>query len=206
MAEIVIAFDFECAGGVPSKHGFTQLGASAHVLATGEKLGGFNEYASMQGYVWEERCVEEFWKKQPERYAETLAATAAATNSCHAVVRLFVEWARGISKGRKCSMLSDKMIYDGGVLKYFADVDVIYLLGAWTVYYDIGSLYYGMGAKHADKRVRCATDDSSAKQAALEAVGKEAFPASEVAHDHHPEHDAEAMARKWVFIQQSLGE
>ena len=72
MEEIVIGFDFECAGGIPAKHGFTQLGASAHELKTGKKIAGFNEYANMKDLEWEERCVKEFWEKNPDRYAETL--------------------------------------------------------------------------------------------------------------------------------------
>ena len=101
------------------------------------------------------------------------------------------------------------MIYDGGLLKYYSGVDVIYLLGQYTVYYDTASVYKGMGAIH--KRVKLDQDSSNvgSKQDALEAVNankqdKLTWPKSDVNHDHHPENDAENMVNKWIFIQQNM--
>ncbi len=211
MEEIVIGFDFECAGGVPSKHGFTQLGASAHELQSGKKIAGFNEYANMTGLEWEERCVKEFWEKNPERYAETLEKTNSAVLTCGEVVAMFVVWARAVSHGRKCVVISDNMIYDGGLLKHYSGVDVMYLLGRRTVYFETASVYYGMYAQHKNARLDQDADDLSSKEIALGAINatrqeKLAYPKSGVNHDHHPENDAENMVTKWIFIQQHNNE
>lgn len=209
MSEIVIGFDFECAGGIPRENGFTQLGASAHELDTGIKIGGFNEYANMTKLEWEERCVKEFWEKNPERYAETLQETTRAPLTCEQVVAKFIEWAREIAKGRKCIFLSDNMIYDGGLLKYYSGVDVMYLLGEWTVYFETSSYYYGLYSMHKRARITQDSDHLSSKNIALDAVNAIKSPAltwpeSKVNHDHHPENDAENMVMKWIFIQNNL--
>ena len=209
MSEIVIGFDFECAGGIPIKHGFTQLGASAHELDTGKKIGGFNEYASMVGLEWEERCVKEFWEKNPERYAETLEKTMNATLTCAQVVEKFIEWVREMAKDRKCIIVSDNMIYDGGLLKYYSGIDVMYLLGEWTVYFETASYYYGLHSMHKRARITEDSDHLNSKQIALDAVNATkseplTWPESKVNHDHHPENDAENMVMKWIFIQNNL--
>lgn len=207
MEEIVIGFDFECAGGIPAKHGFTQLGASAHELKTGKKIAGFNEYANMKDLEWEERCVKEFWEKNPDRYAETLKKTQNAKLSCREVVAKFIEWARDVSSGRKCVIISDNMIYDGGILKYYSGVDVMYLLGRRTVYFETASVYYGMYAIHRQGQLNQDSDDLSSKKIALEAIDRSRnlkWPESKVKHDHHPENDAEDMVNKWIYIQNNL--
>jgi hypothetical protein len=204
MEEIVIGFDFECAGGVPQKHGFTQLGASAHVLSTGEKISGFNQYASMDGFEWEDRCLREFWLKNPVRYKETLLGTTSAQETCWEVVALFNSWVRQVSAGRKCTMISDNMIYDGGLLKFFSTEDIMYLHGDMTVFFDTGSVYYGMQALHTGTGLSWATDQGSSKQGALKAVGAPGFPIFDVKHDHHPQNDAETMVRRWIYIQRCL--
>lgn len=210
MAEIVIGFDFECAGGVPALNGFTQMGASAHLLSTGEKIAGFNEYAKMEGLEWEERCVKEFWEKNPERYAETLEKTKNAKMTCSEVVEAFIDWAKGVSKFRQCVFVSDNMIFDGGLLKYYAKRDVMYILGRYTVFYETSSVYNGMHSLRKRARLDQASGDLSSKKVALEAVRelvgdeKLEYPETEAKHDHNPENDAEAMVRKWVFIQNSL--
>lgn len=210
MADIVIGFDFECAGGVPAINGFTQMGASAHLLSTGEKIAGFNEYASMEGLEWEERCVKEFWKKNPERYADTLEKTKKSTLTCSQVVDAFIEWARGVSKFRKCVFVSDNMIYDGGLLRYYAKTDIMYLLGRYTVFLETSSVYYGMHASAKRAKLCQDSDELSSKKVALDVVrtlkNDETleYPKIEVSHDHNPENDAEVMVRKWIFIQNNL--
>lgn len=211
--EIVVGFDFECAGGIPSKHGFTQLGASAHLFKTEEKIAEFNQYSNMKGYEWEERCVEEFWKKNPERYEETLDSTDIAMHSCHEVVANFVDWIRDLAKDRTCVVVSDNMIYDGGALKYFADVDVIYLLGKgrYTPCYETSSVYYGIYSAIMNKPLCYETRNMSSKTAVLQALsmklGKPVeWPKMDVKHDHHPANDAETMVRQWMFVQKSLNQ
>ena len=211
LEEIVIGFDFECAGGIPNDNGFTQLGASAHELKTGKKIAGFNEYASMKGYVWEERCVKEFWEKNPERYAETLKKTADSKHTCAEVVAMFIEWAREVSKGRKCVIISDNMIYDGSLVKYYSGVDVIYLLGnGYTCFFETASVYFGMYANHKRQKLDFDSKDGlSSKQLALDAINanrevKLEYPTNGVKHDHRPENDAENMVNKWCFIMNNL--
>lgn len=209
--EIVIGFDFEAAGGNPSKNGFTQLGASAHEFVSGKKLGGFNKYANMEGFEWEPRCVEQFWKKNPERYEETLAGIAAAEHSCAEVVQQFVEWAREISKDRKCVFVSDNMIFDGGILSHFMGDEVMYLLGGTTktVYFETSSVYYGMFSAVKRRRIDHASDDWSSSGIALDALSSiknkaVEWPLFDVVHDHQPEHDAEHMVQKWIYVQNCL--
>lgn len=202
--EIVIGFDFECAGGVPSENGFTQLGASVHERSNSNKIGGFNEYANMKDYFWETRCVTEFWEKNPERYADTLTRTSSSTMTCKQVIDKFIVWIREVSKDRKAVVLSDNMIYDGGLLKYYSGVDIMYLLGRRTVYFETSSVYYGMYALSKRMILNQDSDDLSSKKIALEAIGKDKYPASSCSHDHHPENDAQAMVEKWIFIMNNL--
>ena len=209
MEEIVIGFDFECAGGIPEKHGFTQLGASAHELKTAKKISGFNMYASMKGLEWEEQCVKEFWEKNPERYQETLKKTSESKFSQYQVVLFFIGWVRDIARDRKCVLISDNMIYDGGLLKYYSKIDIMYLLGRRTVYFETSSVYYGMYALNKRAVLDQDSDHLSSKKIALEAIndmnGRFAkYPETKVTHDHHPENDAENMVNKWIFIQNNL--
>ena len=125
------------------------------------------------------------------------------------VVNMFVQWIRTIATGRKCVVISDNMIYDGGLLKYYSDVDVIYLLGGYTVYFETSSVYYGMSCLNKRTKLCYDTRDESSKKLALEAVNankttKVEFPSDGVKHDHHPENDAENMANKWCFIMNNI--
>lgn len=204
MNPIYFGIDFECAGGVPALHAFTQFGAVAYDSVTEKKIDGFNMYANMNGYTWEERCLKEFWEKNQTRYKETIIKTGAAKETPYEVVDLFIKWLRKTCNGRKCVIFSDNMIYDGGLLKYFSNVDIMYLAGEYTTYCETSSVYEGMYAMRTDKPVTYESLQDSSKKHGLEAVDESKFPDNDVTHDHNPENDASVMMENWFFIQNGL--
>lgn len=205
MSEYVLAIDFECAGGIPRLNGFTQMGAVVLDAETGKKIAGFNMYSNMVGYEWEGCCLREFWSRNPERWEETKAGIAKSSLSCTEVVAVFVAWVRGVCEGHPTHVVSDNTPFDIGILKYFADVDIIYLFGYMTLYIDLPSAYLAMHAMRNHYLIT-ATEDLSTKRVALAAIAGPEVPCfvSSVKHDHNPENDAHAMAERWVFVRTHL--
>lgn len=200
--DLVVAFDFEAAGGVPSVNAFTQLGAVVMDLRTSEVLGTFNEYANMKDYKWEDRCVSEFWSKYPERYAETLAETEKAALTPKQVVDKFYDWARETCAGHNAYLLTDCAIFDAGLLRSFSSRDINYVFGSCNFVMDTCSFYNGLARAEPTYE----SFDGSSKDHALRALGLSEWPKFPVAHDHHPVNDAMAMAFKFVFVSNKLRE
>jgi len=210
--ELVLCVDFEAAGGNFKKNGFTQLGASIHVLKTGDKIAGFNEYSNMKGKDWDKKCVDEFWINHPKRYKETLEKIEESPYTCEEVVVHFIEWMKKHIGDKKHIVISDNLVFDIGLLGCYFDGDIMYLLGGSkrTIYFETSSVYYGMHSAH--KRVRLCQDSDmlSSKEIALDVV-KDLnedhtlqYPKRGVNHDHNPENDATSMGEKWCFIQNSI--
>lgn len=203
MVQLVLAVDFEGAGGVISKHGITRVGASLHDLDTGKKLAGFNSYVNRKGYEWEERCVEEFWKKNPKLYKETLEETEKATMSPYEVIAEFIEWAQQKVGDNDCYLISDNVAYDIALLRYFSTIDIMYIFGKYQSVRDISSAYVGMAM--LQEKVKCTSQTSGKRMKALTYLtDKKDFPDFGVTHDHNPENDAATMAYQWCYIQNEL--
>lgn len=206
----VVAIDFECAGGVPSVNGFTQLGAVLMRVSDSTKLAEFNRYASMQGYEWEKRCVDEFWSR-PEltkRFKETKDETEACTSSPHQVIEEFWDWIGTVCAGLEdVYIITDNCGFDGGILKHFSKRDTLYAFGGMRDIIDVSAVYMGMSRLPVDSKL---IDMSSKKLAiqALNSMQKEATPmpdfSDRVSHDHHPVNDAEVMALYWCFFQNEM--
>jgi hypothetical protein len=60
--ELVIGFDFNCAGSIPIINGFLQLGASARDLKTGDLVDSFHEYSNMEGYECDPKVMKQLQK------------------------------------------------------------------------------------------------------------------------------------------------
>lgn len=207
MEEIVIGFDFECPGGIPAINGFTQLGAVACELISGKEVGRLNYYARMTWHSWEDRCVKEFWEKNPEAYERNLRECTASPYSHSQIVNIFMLWVKSFAKNdRKVSLISDNMLYDGALIRYYSDSDVLYVLGHYSGWYDVTSFYYGMGALHKGLLAGEDLRKESSKQLALEALGETNFPESNNQHTHDAEDDARAMVEKWIFVNKKLRE
>jgi hypothetical protein len=199
----VISFDFEAAGGIPLKNGFTQLGAVLFNMETGLVEDSFNEYASMSGYEWCKRCIDEFWSKFPERFEETRFRCMVSKIGPYEIVEKFVNWCRTHSERLKHDvyMITDCSTFDSGLLKTFSKVDTIYIL---TPFYrdivDVSSVYLGLSRKYVDvNHVDGSAFDNCVKH--LNIIEK--FTPSTF-HDHHPVNDATVIAEKWYFINKFL--
>lgn len=199
----VISFDFESGGGVPSVNGFTQLGAVLFDMDTKCVVDTFNEYASMDGYEWEKRCVDEFWSKFPERYEETKLKCKKSKMSPYEVTDKFIKWCRNNSEKLKYDvyMITDCSAFDTGMLKYFSKCNIVYIL---TPFYrdivDVSSVYLGLSRKFVDVN----HVDGSAFDNCVNSLNiKEKFVGT-VFHDHHPVNDATVIAEKWCFVNSYL--
>ncbi len=200
----VIAFDFEAAGGVAPKNAFTQLGAVLMRLEDSTVLSQFNEYSSMIGYEWEERCVKEFWEKFPERYKETKEKVNQTTNGPYQVVDLFLSWVRDATKDMKdVYLITDNSAFDAGLLRAFSDTnDIMYIFGEYRCIIDVNCVYRGMSMLP----VTTALLDQTSKTLALNATKLDKPKFTGVSHDHHPVNDAHTMALFWSFIQRHLSQ
>jgi hypothetical protein len=206
----VVAIDFECAGGVPSKYGFTQLGAVIMKVSEECKvISSFNSYSSMEMFQWDDRCVEEFWDKHPVRFAETkLEVYNPMTPQPWEVLRNFMAWVRKETAEFKDSvyLISDNVAFDVGVLRHFSsETDVLYMFGSYREVVDVSSAYMGMSFKPVDVNLM----NKSSKELALEAINERLvrklnapkFPPSE---SHHPVDDAKEIASYWCWFQFQL--
>jgi hypothetical protein len=171
MCEIVIGFCFEHIGCAQSENEFTQLGASAHELESGKKIAGFNMYATMKDLNW--------------------------IRSGKGVIDFFVKWARKVSKDRHCVIISNNMIFDGRLLKFYSNVDVIYILGRNTLYYEFGYVYMGVNMHKKKKCLDQEYTDISHNKSLSHKTEKGIFPKTDV---YNTEKDAEYMVTQWIYV------
>lgn len=207
-----IAIDFEAAGGITPRHGFTQLGAALVDLQKGTVLAEFNEYANMTGYTWEERCLREFWHRpdMKEKHSHTVRMCSESSKGPYEVVDSFLDWAvavceqHGIGAG-DVYLVSDNAAFDLGILRCFSrNKDIMYLFGnnAYRETVDVSSFYQGLAGK--------VDFDASAKRLALDAlnanVGEEklSLPKLEVSEDHDAVNDAKTIGLYWSFFVKNL--
>lgn len=204
----VVALDFEAAGGVCKKHGFTQLGGVIVRVKDGVVLHKFNEYASMDGYEWEDRTYNEFWSKHPERHLETVDKTKGSdVKSPYEIVDLFIIWVKKHTETFKDDVyfISDNAAFDVAILRYFSSTDIMYIFGKYTEFVDISSVYLGFYGRP----IKSSVMDKSGKQLALNGINmnkklKLEKPEFEVSKDHNPVNDAEEMALYWCFFQREI--
>lgn len=207
----VVAIDFECAGGVPSKHAFTQLGAVLVLLSDPPKVvARFNEYTNMKredgtDFEWEERCVEEFWSNNPKRFEETKRKIAESKSTPSQVINdLFIPWLDDVTKRIfDVYVVTDNAAFDAGILKFFSERDTMYLLRTPYAreFVDVSSAYAGSTRRRVTAKM---LDTESSKKMALEAIGEDRFPAFGVSQDHDAVNDAENIALRWAFVQSKL--
>lgn len=197
----VIAFDFETAGGCIQKNGFVRLGAVVLDVRTGTVLTEFDEWTSMKGYEWEERCLNEFWKKKGNEsmYEEAIKMTEQSTNTPYQVVDNFVNWAKIVAATvghDDIILISDNVAFDGALLRAFSSIDVMYLFGSYRDIVDVSNVYYGISQKIVGTKLL----DTSSFEGALKTLGVSKQPTFDVVHDHNPVNDAKLIAKKWAYV------
>lgn len=209
----IVAIDLECGGGCTPKHGFTQLGAVLMRMEDSAVLASFNEYSNMQGFEWEERCVEEFWKKNPERYQETLAGIAFSQSTPAQVVDHFYAWLDEHTKDKKDAtyIISDNAAFDLGILKCFSTQrDTMYSFGKYRSMVDVSDVYNGLSLRP----VTIDLLNGSSKEQALEGLNKlrlsyglgplQLPEFTHVSHTHQPVDDATVMGLYFCFFQREM--
>lgn len=197
----VIAFDFEAAGGVPLKHGFTELGAVCFDMVNGNVIDSFYLSASMKNFEWEPRCLEEFWLKNPNLYEETKKCVYAPdVQDPRVVIKHFYNWCQDIKKDYPdVYMITDNSTFDSGILKYFSDFDTYYFLGPPMDIVDVSAVYMGIQRRPMNRKLI----DSSSFKGCVEALGLAPFEYENVS-PHCATADAEEIARRWKYIQDAL--
>lgn len=214
MDQCVIAFDFESFGGIPSKNGFTQLGAVLFSITQGKVLDRFNHYANMTGYEEEERCMTEFWNRDDmkARLAETRLGCQNSSLSPHQVVAEFYQWCqRCVAEFPKTYLITDCSAYDAGLLKFFSPVDTMYFLpNKWACgSVDVSDVYLGIARVPMTHEVVNGSAYKSCvalleKEYAQRGLTLAPIDLQGVSHDHHPVNDAEVIARKWHYVNTAL--
>jgi DNA polymerase III epsilon subunit-like protein len=203
----VIGFDFEAAGGIPALHGFTQLGAVLVDMDTDKVMGEFNMFSSMKNLVWEKRCVEEFWEKNPEKYKETLKGTSEAKMGPYEVVDAFVQWVQRVSKGLKdVYLLTDNAAFDAAILRFYSiKQDILYIFGSYRPIVESSRFYSGLARKPVTtESLWESSKDNALKGMRADGLKVPPFPIHSVEHDHNPVNDALVMALNWSHMQRSL--
>jgi hypothetical protein len=205
--EYVIAIDYEAAGGVPFRNGFTQLGACLVRISDGAVLAKFSEYANMRGYEWDARCVREFWEKNPELYEETKRITSDEnTPSPYEVTRQFLQWVDMETRHvrDKVYFISDNAPFDVGMLRYFSDRDILYLFGDYREMVDVSSVYMGMSRRRVTRGLMDEDAKGLGRRVVSDMLGVPFEPKIDVEHDHHAVNDAIHMALHWAAVQRAL--
>lgn len=208
----VVAIDFEAAGGVPSKNGFLSLGATIYSVTKQKEISSFYSWASMEGYEWEERCVNEFWKKHPELYAEAMLQTSAKKQpSPYEVIDNFIIWIfRHVLTGPIANiyLISDNVAFDVATLRYFSTKqDIMYMFTDRDknfVYRDIidtGSFYYGLGHIPLDVQT---IDSISSKKTAKKVILNGEYNTKETRVEHNALDDAREIARLYCAVMNKM--
>lgn len=210
----VIAIDFECPGGVPSKNAFTEVGAVLVRVSDSKIIAKFSSFSSMKGYEWEKRCVDDFWSKFPVRYAETIENTSKeGLLGPYEVVSNLLKWIKEVTADEEIRksvyVISDNGPYDLALTRTFSDVDIHYLFGEYRSLIDVGMFYHGTSMKPMTvERL-----DTSSKDAILSSINAEYVkrglptidkPVLPVKHSHHPVEDAACIALTWAYYQNHL--
>jgi len=223
-ARYVIAIDFEAFGGVPSKHGFSEVGAIIMKLNDRSIMSEFRLYSNMKGYIVEPRCIEEFWAKPDNalRFKETIEAVTVAVCDPFQVIEIFTSWIDDELKkiayldgivdpsDLDVMIITDNSPFDAGILKFFSKKDTLYLIGGkYRDIIDVSCVYIGMSMQPVTTKLL----DSSSKKIALEGhnkvrewkgLPKLTMPTFDVKHTHHPTDDAHSMALYWAFFQDAI--
>ena len=202
----VIAIDFEAFGGITPIHGFSQLGAVLYDVQGDRVISCFNMCANQEGFVMEQRCIDDFWSRFPDLFEQLKLKCADSKRSCYEVIDEFWKWVddsmKALPVGADVIAIGDNVAFDYGVLRFFSKKDVAYAFGGtYKDIIDLGSYYYGLNKEMANYAT---TDGKSSKDCALKAVYAEEFPSFDVKHDHNAVNDAETMARRFGYIQRRM--
>jgi hypothetical protein len=209
----VVAFDFESFGPIPNKHGFTQLGAIVMRLSDRTILATFNEYATNGDgmYQPDERCMREFWAKNPKRLEETVDQIVKSNLSPHDVIDRFLNWVEENTRDlQDVYFLTDNAAYDVALLKHFAKQDILYLFGGtYREVVDVSGFYLGLSGYPVNSEVLNLNGKKLALQGlnfrrCLSGLPPVEFPQFQVQHTHEPSDDATLMACYWSFFQNEL--
>lgn len=207
MEELVIGFDFNCAGSIPIINGFLQLGASARDLKTGDLVDSFHEYSNMEGYECDPKVMKQLQKINEVEHMLVMEGVYKSNYSCHEIVALFIDWIEKITKNRYCIVLSSNMIYDGTLLRYFSKKNIVQLLGRRTVYLDTVSVYHGIASMHRNTKItEAAIKNNKAGFLATEVVSSKTPNPTKFESDYEESSQdsrrkADHMVKQWIFVQ-----
>jgi hypothetical protein len=150
-----------------------------------------------EGKIWEERCLNEFWKKpeNKELYETTLenVKNAPPINKSMAA---FKQWVLDVTKGKKVCIVFDTAGFDQSwVDLYLQDTSCLYLLGYYQQTRDITSYKLGFTSSllvgmSGTMRFNVQFPDMKIPDKAPNGA----------AHDHDPEHDAACIAGEAAHV------
>jgi hypothetical protein len=202
----VIVFDFESFGGIPSINGFSEFGAVLMEVPTGKVLETYHSFASQDKYYRNQRCMDEFWSKFPERLAETNKYTLFAPNPEN-IINNFMWWceknARTYNIMNNIHLITDNSSFDTALLAHFSTgTDIKYVFGEYRPVIDVTMYYYGV-AKMLMNVESFNELKISSKQNAMISLGVQDFGIDNI-HDHNPVNDATHIGLWWCAIQAQI--
>ncbi len=206
----VLSIDFETFGPIPSKHGFTQLGAV--IMNNDFKIiSTFSMYSNMKGFTYDTECIKTFWEKEENKdiFTKNIESVKNAKYDPYEVIQLYWDWVKENIQNisiKDIHIISDNVAFDIGILKYFSNINIMTVFGEYRDIIDTCSVYYGMKLRPINTNV---LNNESSQQTALEILrthtgikdlnfNKLKLP------NHDALNDAINIANYWFFVQNTL--
>ncbi len=191
--------DFEAFGGRPAVNGFCKLGAAIMDMDTGKPLGWFRIAAKQDGYVKDQRCMDEFWSKHPALYEKISKECEESKYTCEEAVEEFWKWLDSMMlEGDNPRFIGDNVPFDYSLLACFSKSrDILYAFGTYRDIIDVGTYYCAAAGFSMNNTLE--TDKLSSKECIRNLLGKD-IPTFPVPHDHEPDHDALNILYRWHWF------
>ena len=205
MEQYFIAIDFETAGGDHRKNGFIELGASLWNLTKCQKVSEFSMFSNMEGFTWDERCLNEFWLKNKENYERCLKGMKESRYNCFQVVQFFKEWVLEVTKDKpNVYFIGDCVNFDYAILRFFYDGDFSYILGRYTEVFSMDSFFYAFSGRVISNGLLDESSKETFKTAFRNRTSIDYWENSPFKHTHAALDDANYMAWFWCQSQKCI--
>lgn len=203
--KFLLGLDVEASGMGLRTNFLIQIGLALVDVEKGTVVDSFSSYvAQPPGTTWEERCVKDFWEKNPEQYERAKIGLASAPSSDE-VAKELMKWVESVvADPDNTRLVVDTAGFDAARLDMllgsrshaYLFTDPTTKRPKYTDALEISSWYFGVANV-------CDPDASSWKES-LRALGEEAETDFGVAHDHDAANDAAVIALRAAWAMRQL--